>query len=137
VSEHPLHRFDVRTRADSQARRRVPKVVRRNRRKRVVGLLALLHGWLEHPCPPIGVPQHPATRVGEHHIVAALGPTISAASSSASVAGNGSERRSQVFGVLHTSPPASVTERDAFTRCRSMPKSATRSAAVSPHRSAV
>ena len=50
-------------------------------------------------------------------------PAIAADSSSASVAGKGTERRSQVFGVLHTRPPDSVTERDTFTRRRNMSKS--------------
>ena len=64
-------------------------------------------------------------------------PIISADSSSANDAGNGTERRSPVLGVLHTSFPASVTDRDTLTRRRSMSKSHTRSAAISPHRSPV
>ena len=61
-------------------------------------------------------------------------PTMKAASSSAKTAGNGTDRRSCVLGVLHTRPPDSVTDRLTFTRRRSMSKSCTRSAAISPHR---
>jgi hypothetical protein len=64
-------------------------------------------------------------------------PTIDAASSSANIAGNGTDRRSCVLGVDHTSPPDSVTEHDTFTRRRSMSKSCTRSAAISPQRKPV
>src|ERR1700756_5551039 len=56
------------------------------------------------------------------------------ASSPASAAGNGTERRSHDFGVLHCRPPDSVTDRDTFTRRRSMSKSCTRNAAISPQR---
>jgi hypothetical protein len=80
--------------------------------------------------------QRPAVQVGEHQIVAAL-TTINADSSSASVAGNGTDRRSRVFGVLHTRPPDSVTDRDMLTRQRNTSKSCTRNAAISPHRSPV
>jgi hypothetical protein len=36
VSEHPLHRFDIRARADGQRRRRVSQIVWGDRRKRLV-----------------------------------------------------------------------------------------------------
>jgi hypothetical protein len=49
----------------------------------------------------------------------------------------GTERRSQLLGVLHTRPPDSVTDRDTLTRRRSMSKSCTLRAAISPHRNPV
>jgi hypothetical protein len=47
--------------------------------------------------------------------------------------GDGSKFGPHDFGVLQTSPPDSVTERDTFTRRLSASKYWTRSAAVSPH----
>ncbi|MGV7339761.1 hypothetical protein PJI17_13270 [Mycobacterium kansasii] len=73
---------------------------------------------------PFGVTQHPAGRVGKHQIVAALADH-QPGSSSASVAGNGTERRSHVFGVLHTGVPDSVTGRHTFTRRRNVSKDPT------------
>ena len=59
--------------------------------------------------PASGVSQHTATLVGEDQIMTSL-PIINAANCSASAAGKGRERRSHDFGVLHCSPPDSVTD---------------------------
>jgi hypothetical protein len=92
----------------------VLQILRRDEREAVVSLLALAHRWFEHPRPPIGVTQN-APRWSVNTNASRSLPTMSADCSSASAAGKGTDRRSWVFGVLHCSPPDSVTERDMFT----------------------
>ena len=82
---------------------------------------------------PVGLPPHAAAVVGEHQIFAALADHQCGQLVGQRL-GEPAERRSHVFGMLHTRPPDSVADRDTLTRLRSMSKSLTRSAAISPHR---
>ena len=65
-------------------------------------------------------------------------PAIRRARSSVRNRGNGTDRRSWLFGVDETNLPlTSVTDRRTCTRLRSMSKSATARAAISPYRKPV
>ena len=74
--------------------------------------------------PPVRVPQHAAALVGEARGSLATLPTIKAASSSQQAPqGMAPTAVPTSSACRHTSPPDSVTERDTFTRRRSMSKS--------------
>ncbi|HUE33587.1 MAG TPA: hypothetical protein VMQ38_11965 [Mycobacterium sp.] len=67
--------------------------MRSDGREALVNLLARSHRWREEPLPVVGHPQTPPSPVVNTRASRPL-PTIRAASSSASDAGNGTERRS-------------------------------------------